>query len=216
MNFKQSLKSIAVACSLAAATAAQAGPVLFDSVGDNQLVTYESQELTSFLKATVDFTLTGLTSSTATFNVVVKNLSTGAGLNNLFAFGVTTVTPSLTSVGENSTLFSAGVSKSFAGFDTIDLCVYAGGTCGTAQPTTGLGMGQTNTFTLTLNTAGSFTNGVTFDSPYTIAFKGVGSALSTKAVTFESNPIPEPSSIALTGLVLVGLVGAGRAARKAA
>lgn len=214
MNFKQTIKSIAVACSLAAASASHATPVYFDSNGDSQTFTFNANLGSSILAASITMTLDSLSASSATFKVDVTNNSSGQGLNELYAFSIYTVTPDLTSVSVASSAWTAALNTTFAGYQSVDLCVFSTATSACSTAAGGLAEGASDTYFLTVGTAGNFeTSGIVFDSPYNIGFKNVGS-LGNGAIQFESNPVPEPSSIALTGLVLVGLAGARRAIRK--
>lgn len=221
MKYTAALKAVALACGLSASMV-NAATMNFDQVGDTGSMNFSYTELTSAtLLAKIDFTLASITSSTAVFDVTVANNSFGAGQNSLMAFSIDVISPSLTSASDTSSRWNTTLNTGFAGFQQVDLCVWAGDSCPSGAISAGLAKGFTSTFKMTLNTAGNFlSNGVSFQSPYTIKFQGVGSG--GGSIEFQAQTgtppieIPEPSSIALTGLMLLGLAGAGLAKRKSA
>lgn len=188
---KPSIRWVAVAAALTLASQAQAAPVTFTNLNPTATVKFVTTFDGASLNATVVFTLTGLTASTATFTTSVTNNSSGPGQNSLLAFGVTTVTPTLTGASTNSADWSTGLNTTLPGYQKVNLCIYDSNNCAGGNINNGLGMNLSDSFTLTLTTAGNFmTNGVTFADGIGIKFQGAGT--NRQSVEFSGCIVGQP------------------------
>ena len=119
-------------------------------------------------------------------------------------------------------VWDAGINDVLPSFQSVDLCLWRSNNCSGGAIGNGLGEGLSDAFSLILTTAGNFTtSGVSFTSPYGVKFQDVGNG----GQSFEFagcivgapgcggtviQAIPEPASIALMGLGLLGITLARR------
>lgn len=178
----------------------------------------------AFLRATVTFDLYDLKDTTAGFHVVVTNNSFGVGTNRLVSFGVDVVNPPLTNAftsGSNEWL--ASLDQKLPSFPRVDLCAYAGPTCagGAGGPVpNGTVFGSPDSFDLLLTFKSGAAGGVTFNSPFPSKWQSVGRSLQSQefdvctatgsCVTDPPTQIPEPTTLALAGIALLGLAATRR------
>jgi hypothetical protein len=232
MNIKKVLAVAAMAL-LGGFGTAQASVMNFTSVGSTETVLIPSMTVGgATLNGSVLFTLTAITSNSASFAVTITNDSSGPGTNRLVSFGVKDVTPNLTGASANSG-WDATLNTNFpGGFGTIELCVWDGANC-SGGGSQGVAEGSFETFTLGLTTSGDFMTvgvGVRFGDPYSVKFQSVGTGgVSVEyagciqgtpdcggTVTTTSVPVPEPAPIGLMGLMalVAWSIGAGAGRRK--
>ena len=209
---------------------------LSTQTGTTRTILYKTDAASSSLLgatlwAEVDFTLTSMVSGTSIFDVTVKNKSFGAGTNTLMSIGIDVVAPTLTSATDSSNLWGVELNQVLPTFQTVDLCVFRDSTavpgnngCSGGAIAAGLDEQMTAaTFSLTLNTAGNFlTSGIQFNSPYGSKFQNAGTAgnsyelggcdMASNGCGGGSPPIeiPEPGSLALVGLAMMGLAVTAR------
>lgn len=205
---------------LLGATQAGAVSVTFNSVGETQTVTLtcvggasDCSTTTSTLSATFEIKLVTLGATSATFEIKITNNSTvgGQGGDRLTAFSFVNVTPNLTGCASASSGWDAtcGVNAG-GGFNPVELCVWDGQNCNGGSNQGVFGAGGTETITLSMN----FVSGVppiTFDTFVAKFQTGQGSFHISDGGDGGDGDVPEPGTLALLGL---GLLGLGFGARR--
>ncbi|MEK8051598.1 cistern family PEP-CTERM protein [Ideonella sp. DXS22W] len=209
-----------VVAAAALAGSAQAADLNFASVSSSGTLLFQTVRDGATLNASANFVLTALTATSATFNVTIANNSSGPGQNTLTALGIDVVSPTLTGVTDTSGTWDSVLNDTLPTLKRVDLCVYTSNGCSGGDIGDGMAEGGSSSFRMTLTTAGNFTtNGVTFTSPYGAKFQGVGNT--GKSYEFAGcisgttgcgggggggqNQVPEPGSVFLAGLALLGM-----------
>jgi hypothetical protein len=222
MRLKKILSMAIVTGGMTIAMQANAIIWQFDNVGDSYTANYSAVENGSTINANISWTLNSWTQTSAIFSIVVDNSgTTEAGLNGdnrLVSFGIDVIDPSLSGVTATGD-WSATRDATFPGFQTVELCAWAGQNCAGGAGD-GVFGGQTDSFNLTLNTLGDFqASGITFTSPFPAQFQSVGleangptsyqfnvSSSSTSgaaSTTSGGTLIPEPAILGLLGIGLL-------------
>lgn len=222
MSIQSLLRVIALSTAVLAGQAGAAS-LTFGSVGSSGALLFQTTRDGATLSSKASFTLSSLTATSATFAVTVANNSSGPGQNALMSFGIDVVSPKLTGVSDTSSVWDTVLADTLPGFQKVDLCLFASNGCSGGNINDGLAEGGSSSFNMTLTTAGSFSSGITFTSPYGIKFQDVGTV--GKSYEFAgciegttgcggggggSNQVPEPGSLALVGLAALGLAAAQR------
>jgi hypothetical protein len=198
------------------AAQAQAAPVALTSadVGSTFTVDYFFDTGMGELDATAHFTVNSFTDSQLGLTVAVTN-NTDPALNEAVHALGWNMDPNATSLSlaSGSVFSNADLNQTFPNFQTIDVCVWASGTCaGGAQPS-GLQSGQTDTFSILLFGAYGDAPQVTL-STFAIKFQGdIGSFEFEGTPRNGDQPIPEPTTLTLFGVA--GLLLGARFRRRA-
>lgn len=220
MQYKKVLQTVALCVGLAALGNIHAAPLIFNSVSDTDSILYSTTQDGATLSSTMKFTLNALSEKSATFGLNVSNNSSGPGTNRLTSFGIDVVSPNLKTASASGD-WDASLNTTLPTFGKVDLCLWIGKNC-SGGGNQGLGEGLFGAFLLTLTTTGNFlTDGIAFTGPYGVKFQDVGKGgqahefagciLGTSncgptkiAALVSVAEVPEPASIALVGLALLG------------
>lgn len=211
MNFIRNFAAAVIGTAgLLAASQAGATTVTYNAAGDSNTITFTCSNCSSGISGSIQMTLSSFNvgTRTAVFAVVVTNNSTLAA-DRLVSFGFGNLTPNITSASDNSAMWSETLNTNFPGFQTVELCVWAGQNCAGGGNGGVAGAGGSSSFNLTLVfAAGTTIPPITFDGWYT-KFQGPNGSFElpgdTDTDTDTDTDVPEPGTLALLGLGLMGL-----------
>ena len=224
------VKKSAIAAALLLASQAWASTATFVDVGNAATFVWNFTNVDGAnLNASVKFELASKVDfNTWKFNVTTVNTSSGAGAavnaNRMVSFGIGVVNPELAGTSDDSPDWATGINTNLPSFGKVDFCAYGGSNC-SGGGGDGLLKGETNNFNVTMDFKTNVgASGVTFTSPYAAKFQSVGNrggswelagCLSTDEACKITPPrppseIPEPGTLTLAGLALLGFGAARR------
>ncbi|MET0660874.1 MAG: cistern family PEP-CTERM protein [Steroidobacteraceae bacterium] len=215
------IRHVAVAAAAAAGLAAapSANAVLVDSVGDSFNVDFYGNG--GALDATINFTVTDwslnglLGMDYVGLQVNVTNNSTLAS-SRLTSFSIVDFDPELlyadaTGGWDTSRNVNAG-----GGYNTVDLCVWDGQNCNGGGNQGVAGAGGSETFSLALWFSSLTSAGLDLD-PFVAKFQTAAGSYHVDGKPESPTPptsVPEPGTLALLGLGLIGIAVARRPAAR--
>lgn len=227
LNEKNILGTIILTTGLLLSGHASATVITFDTSHPTYNYGYSYTIDGASISATIGYTLNSIDSSSAKFTVNVKNTSASSpGTNRIVSFGIDTIDPAVNGVSTTSTTWSTTLDTTFAGYQQVAFCAWAGKNC-TGGSNSGLLPGDSASFDVTFdftNPQATTSPSITFGSPFPSKWQAVGingNSWEIDANCFNGSCgpdvppqlVPEPDTVALFGL---GLAGIGFIRRRAA
>jgi hypothetical protein len=200
--FKSFVAAVIAGAGFFAASQAGALTVQFSVPGDSGSATFTCPGCSSGISAMVTLTLQSTDGQRAWFAVTIQNNSTLAG-DRLVSFGFDNVSPNLTGASANGG-WDASLNKNFPGFQKVDLCVWDGQNCSGGSNAGVAGAGGTANFRLTLTFDTDRIPPITFEQ-WVAKFQGPNGSFELEGNGRNGGGVPEPGTLALLGLGLLGL-----------